>query len=390
MTPEDDRLADSAEFEQHERPPTEVVMTSEELAFLSTADVDDPKVQDWLKKHDVSLGGSFVAHIEGLPDTVFLATEDDFGTRDKAATEQWQDALLSGEAPVVVDSEANEFDVEASIENASRAVVAIDASIDRHSAEIAAEVEPQFSEEELRKVGDKTAEEAGVNDPSEDEPSPIVDLMSGNTSGPLKFDMEAAKAKIEQDNLERLMPTEEMSQVQGALSEIFRQYTFKYDMPGPDSQAFEAQMPHNLFSEATSALTRLEKGYAGKEAVSFELGALMAGVKDPHAAEAIMKQVEQSGLYSDDEVKALDEQIAKIVIQNGYAGTEGPHFHSVLSHLQTEGNQTFSTDAHVDSVRLALLGASVGVYARIGTIDGLHQGQRRLSEVMAELYKMKK
>jgi hypothetical protein len=386
MNPEDEQLNVTSEYEQSEKPLTEVVATKDEFAFFATADTDDPKIGEWMQKNGIKFGDKVVVHVEGLQDIVMGTDKEDFGTRDREATEKWREQVLAEYGSMNEDTAE-----QPSLEAEEAIVEAIDTEIDRHSAEIA-EKAPRVSKETAHEFGEEGLEAADVPNPKTPEPaSSVADILEGRSSGPMKFDMEAATKKLEEEESSRLIPTEELSQVKGALSEMLRQYTFKYDSPGPESQAFENYtMPHNLVGEANSVLGRVGNGYMGKEAASLELGALLAGVKDPNAADAIMQRIEASKVFTDEEVHAINEEIASVVTQAGRQAPEGEHFRYALSRFQEQSGQAFREGQKADAVSLAILGASIGVYARMGDASAIHAGMSRLSVLADDIHKLQK
>lgn len=386
MNPEDEQLNVTSEFEQTEKPLGEVVATKDELAFFATADTDDPKIQEWMQKNGVQFGDRVVVHVEGLQDIVMVTDKEDFGTRDREATEKWREQVLAE-----YGSKNEDATEQSSLEAEEAIVEAIDTEIDRHSAEIAEE-EPRVSEEMAHEIGEEGLEAADVPNPEEPKPAAsVADILEGRSSGPMKFDMEAATKKLEEEEALRLIPTEELSRVKGALSEMLRQYTFKYDSPGPEAHAFETYtMPSNLVGEANDVLGRVGNGYMSKEAASIELGALLAGVKDPHATEVMMQRIEASKLFTDEEVHAIHEQIASVVNQASRHGLEGEQFRYALSQFQEQSGQVFREGQKADAVSLAMVGASIGIYARMGDISAIHAGMSRLSVIADDIHKLQK
>lgn len=278
----------------------------------------------------------------------------------------------------------------ASVQASRSLVESIDTQLDQRTAEIAVQ-DQSLSEETARKIGEEGLEDAGVEEPAASGLSALEKLMSGTSETPIQYTAESAAARVEKEDAERLVPTRELAQVEATISEILHQYTFKYVNPTDNAEIFETYtMAHNIFDESTSVLRRLENGQLGKEAASIELGALIALVKDPKAGDEIVKQIHASQLFSDTDVYAFEARIASVFRKASEQGVEGEHFRSVLTDFDKAASAALREDGSLGSAELAVVGASIGVYARIGEEPAIRSGMKRLSGLCVDIHTLKK
>jgi hypothetical protein len=142
-----EEITDKNEDLDLNKSPTEVTFTEEELNTLSNANPGDAGLEDVLAAHGLKFNQDVVVHVEGRPDAVYTTSENDFMTRDKAASEEWNATVGVAQGILDLESEIDEHSL------------AIEAEAIEHGAE-------KISFEEAKKIGEPPVESAGIEDPA--------------------------------------------------------------------------------------------------------------------------------------------------------------------------------------------------------------------------------
>lgn len=132
---------------------TEANFTEAEIDTLLNADPGDAGLEELMAAHGMNFDEKVLIHVEGRPDAVYTTSTEDFMTRDKAATIEWNSSVDAAQGILNL---GNLEELETEIDQRS-------AAIETEAIEQGAE---EISVEEAQKIGEPTVESAGVEDPS--------------------------------------------------------------------------------------------------------------------------------------------------------------------------------------------------------------------------------
>lgn len=334
-----------------------VEAAADELRRLDDLGPDSDEVKKWLADNGITENDQIVAN-----GNVYVANSKDFLTRDVAATEEWAAS--------------------------ARSIVDIEGAIDQHTAEIAEE-EPRVSAELAEEYGEATLDAAGVEEPvTENEPisASMQDIMSGESKGPLKFDIEASVRKLEEKEAKQLIPKDDLRDAQMMTSGLLDGIHVAYQHPGPDGEQQLRNMDRVAVGNMDSVLTRVRNGNIGLEAAAFEIGVLLASARSYDAADALLQKVYgASDILSPEQLEKITD-IGHTIREAGLRqGEQGGHFAAMGYDLDMRANNRLeSNDQKPDAVYAAIMGAGVGVYLRVGA-EHIGTAYARLNGAMDHL-----
>jgi len=166
------------ENEELNKTPTEVTFTEEELNTLSNANPGDAGLEDVLAAHGLKFNQDVVVHVEGRPDAVYTTSEEDFMTRDKTASEEWNASVGAAQGMI---------DLETVMQAPSLAEQ--DLSPER-------EAEIEHLQEEM---GEVALDDADIIDPEE------ANTEVEESADKAQLEQSIVKARLQYDNLTRIV-----------------------------------------------------------------------------------------------------------------------------------------------------------------------------------------
>lgn len=139
--------------------------------------------------------------------------------------------------------------------------------------------------------------------------------------------------------------------------------------------------------EMESAFSGLGRQEETLEGVALKLGILMGSVKDPNAAYEMLKRAQQDGVLDSDALGDIDADILRRLES---AQNDSESMHAAVFGLQETANslitEGYSKNA-LSAADLVKVGASVGAFAQLGSLEGVDTARVRLQAVTEELYK---
>jgi hypothetical protein len=129
----------------------EANFSESEIDILLNANPGDVGLEELMAAHGMNFDEKVLIHVEGRPDAIYTTNTEDFMTRDKAATIEWNSSVDAAQGILNLEELETEIDEHSS---------AMEAEAIEHGAEA-------ISVEEAQKIGEPPVEIAGIVDPSD-------------------------------------------------------------------------------------------------------------------------------------------------------------------------------------------------------------------------------
>ena len=338
-----------------------VDMTQEEFDNLDGLGPDNEAVQTWLEAHGIDPSGTFVARIEGKPDSVVDASPNDFLTRIRDESAIWNEAQAADRIAA----------------DAARSLVAIEEEVDSHSVEIAenAEHEPaRMTEEEVRDLGEEGLESSGVEEPETDETEQerrtieliynraIAQVCEGIASG-LQPTVSALENGFQQvQTVERVVIEEPSDSLKTLIARInsgnYPDDAIRTELKGTIDKLYRAkgqaqQLSEYSLGDATSALKRISEAFDEFRGMARSRDADMAAVS--HITdESQMPERTATNILNQAAALVDDEGAFKKKIEDFSTQLNSLWYEKLVrgvDHLNTILEDSYRTPLHIDELR---------------------------------------
>lgn len=241
------------------------------------------------------------------------------------------------------------------------------------------ELPPAEREEIEDELADEAFEQVGILEPEAAQPDS------------LKFDLEAAKARLEKQDAERAIPKNDLYDLGSNVNDLLHQLDVVSRHSGGEARAARENITSGVLIDRLVGKIRQEREGVrtfSKQTLAYEFGTYLTMAGNPNVVNHLMDEARNAELFDEQELMQMESVIAALS-RTASAEGDGPQYNSVVSQLQSFAERHSETPK-TGALDFAVHGAIIGAYTHLGDSDALHYASRIHNSNIASYENIKK